>query len=428
MDWLSNQLTRATVEQWLMQARDYAFPRLLQTIGQLILAGIVLVVLRWVLKRVERSFSSKTATKIDDHFVEAARRLGSVSVVAWALWRTAHIWELPGLSRFVIAASVVALSLPLAGLVSNLLTVLEEGFVSKTENTWDDTALPLVNKTIRVVIVGGGVIIALSTMDINIMPFVAGASVLGVALGFAAKDTLSNLIAGVLLIVDRPFQVGDRIELWTTPTGTGTWGDVIEIGLRATKIRNPDNLIFVIPNNEIMRRDIVNYTASGDNIRLRIPISIAYDADTSKAKEIVRAVALQVDGVLSSPEPQVIIRSFAESAIDLQLRVWIGDARQRRTIGDLITDRVKQEFDRAGVEIPYAKRDLYIRSMPAEPLAVGPSGPSEQAAALAAVGSSEQLAELAAAESSDQPTTSVDSPGKEGAEKIPRTKQGEADE
>ncbi len=428
MDWLSNQLTRATVEQWLMQARDYAFPRLLQTIGQLILAGIVLVVLRWVLKRVERSFSSKTATKVDDHFVEAARRLGSVSVVAWALWRTAHIWELPGLSRFVIAASVVALSLPLAGLVSNLLTVLEEGFVSKTENTWDDTALPLVNKTIRVVIVGGGVIIALSTMDINIMPFVAGASVLGVALGFAAKDTLSNLIAGVLLIVDRPFQVGDRIELWTTPTGTGTWGDVIEIGLRATKIRNPDNLIFVIPNNEIMRRDIVNYTASGDNIRLRIPISIAYDADTSKAKEIVRAVALQVDGVLSSPEPQVIIRSFAESAIDLQLRVWIGDARQRRTIGDLITDRVKQEFDRAGVEIPYAKRDLYIRSMPAEPLAVGPSGPSEQAAALAAVGSSEQLAELAAAESSDQPTTSVDSPGKEGAEKIPRTKQGEADE
>lgn len=425
MDWLSNQLTRATVEQWLMQARDYAFPRLLQTIGQLILASIVFVVLRWVLKRVERSFSSKTATKIDDHFVEAARRLGSVSVVAWALWRTAHIWELPGLSRFVIAASVVALSLPLAGLVSNLLTVLEEGFVSRTENTWDDTALPLVNKTIRVVIVGGGVIIALSTMDINIMPFVAGASVLGVALGFAAKDTLSNLIAGVLLIVDRPFQVGDRIELWTTPTGTGTWGDVIEIGLRATKIRNPDNLIFVIPNNEIMRRDIVNYTASGDNIRLRIPISIAYDADTSKAKEIVRAVALQVDGVLSSPEPQVIIRSFAESAIDLQLRVWIGDARQRRTIGDLITDRVKQEFDRAGVEIPYAKRDLYIRSMPAEPLAVGPS---EQAAALAAVGSSEQLAELAAAESSDQPTTSVDSPGKEGAEKIPRTKQGEADE
>ncbi len=404
MDWLSVQITRVEVERWLMQARDYALPRLLQTIGQLILGVIVFVVLRWILKRVERSFSSKTATKLDDHFVDAARSLGSISVGGWALWRTAHIWALPGLARFAIAAWIVALSLPLAGLVSKLLTVLEEEFVSKTENTLDDTALPLLNKATRVIIVAGGIIIALSAMDIDIMPFVAGASVLGVALGFAAKDTLSNLIAGVLLIVDRPFQVGDRIELWTTPMGTGTWGDVIEIGLRATKIRNPDNLIFVIPNNEIMRRDIVNYTASGDNIRLRIPISIAYDADPTKAKQIVREVALQVDGVMSSPEPQVIIRNFGESAVDLQLRVWISDARQRRAIGDLITDRVKQEFDRAGVEIPYAKRDLYIRSMPTPAAAAGSSGSSEQTAAL------------------------VDSPPDQNEGKTPRTKQGEADE
>jgi len=121
--------------------------------------------------------------------------------------------------------------------------------------------------------------------------------------------------------------------------------------------------------------------------------------------EIVRAVALQVDGVMSSPEPQVIIRNFAESAIDLQLRVWIGDARQRRTIGDLITDRVKQEFDRAGVEIPYAKRDLYIRAMPTPPAgAAGSSGSSEQAAAL------------------------VDSPPDNNDEKAAQTKGGEADE
>ncbi|MEE3150849.1 MAG: hypothetical protein VX300_01100, partial [Acidobacteriota bacterium] len=80
---------------------------------------------------------------------------------------------------------------------------------------------------------------------------------------------------------------------------------------------------------------------------------------------IVRDVALKVDGVLSSPGPQIIIRNFAESAIDLQLRVWIANARDRRAIGDEITDRVKDEFDRLGIEIPYAKRDLYSPSMPA---------------------------------------------------------------
>ena len=150
-----------------------------------------------------------------------------------------------------------------------------------------------------------------------------------------------------------------------------------------------------------MRRDIVNYTASGDNIRLRIPISIAYDANQNRAKEIVRDVALQVDGVLSSPEPQIIIRNFGESAIDLQLRVWIANARQRRAIGDEITDRVKDEFDRLGIEIPYATRDLYIRSMP-EPLVT--KGLSEAPGAV------------------------VDSPDGQDQKSGRETKQGKADE
>ena len=235
----------------------------------------------------------------------------------------------------------------------------------RTETTLDDTALPLLNKFARFLIVGGAAVVALSHIGVEITPFIAGASVAGVAIGLASKDTLSNLIAGVLLIMDRPFEIGDRIELWTAPRGTATWGDVVEIGLRATRIRNSDNVIFVIPNNQIMQRDIVNWTASGDNIRLRIPIGVAYDADPAKAKEIINRVALGVDGVLSDPEPKVIIRSFGESSIDLQLRVWIVNARERRAIMDEITDRVKIEFDRAGVEIPYTKRDIYVRSMPA---------------------------------------------------------------
>ena len=401
MDGFGIQITRADIDRWLLQAADYALPRVLQTVGQLILGVIVFVVLRWILNRIDKSFSSKTDTQIDDHFIEAIRRIGSISVTAWVFWRTAHIWGLAGLANLVIAAWIVALSLPLADLISKLLTVLQVEVASKTETTLDDTALPLLIKAARILTVAGGIVIALSSMNVDIMPFVAGASVLGVAIGFAAKDTLSNLIAGVLLIVDRPFHVGDRIELWTTPRGTGTWGDVIEIGLRATKIRNPDNLIFVIPNNEIMRRDIVNYTASGDNIRLRIPISIAYDANQNKAKEIVRDVALKVDGVLSSPGPQIIIRNFGESAIDLQLRVWIANARDRRTIGDEITDRVKDEFDRLGIEIPYAKRDLYIHSMPAS---------------------------LATEGSSETPGAVVDSPDDQDQKSERQTKQEKADE
>ena len=165
--------------------------------------------------------------------------------------------------------------------------------------------------------------------------------------------------------MDRPFKVGDRVELWTSPKEYGTWGDIVEIGLRATKIRTPDNLIVIVPNNEIMRRDIINYTASGDDIRLRIPIGIAYDADTAKAKELVMQAMKEIPGIQERPEPVVIVRSFGASSVDLEARPWISDARRRRAIGDAVTERVKELFDEHGVEIPYPKRDIYIRTRPA---------------------------------------------------------------
>lgn len=370
MDWFDISITRADLDRWLLQARDYALPHVLQTLGQILLGAVLFIAARWIVRRIERRFTSKTASLIDDHIAEAVRRMLSISIVLWVAWRTAHIWAQPAVVGVVEALWIVALSIPTSDLVAKLLRVVEEKVVPRTKTTLDDTALPMLNKVARFMIIAGSVIMALAHIGVEIMPFVAGASVAGIAIGLAAKDTLSNLIAGVLLIVDRPFEVGDRIELWTAPRGTATWGDVIEIGLRATKIRNSDNVIFIVPNNQIMQRDIVNYTASGDNIRIRIPIGIAYDADPARAKEIIRRVALRIDGVLPDPEPQVIIRNFGESSIELQLRVWIEDARRRRAIGDEITDGVKIEFDRAGVEIPYTKRDVYIRAIPAE-LAVG---------------------------------------------------------
>jgi len=198
-------------------------------------------------------------------------------------------------------------------------------------------------------------------LGVNVMPFIAGAGVAGIAIGFAAKDTLSNLIAGVLLIVDRPFEVGDRIEVWTAPSGSATWGDVIDIGLRATKIKTTDNIIIIIPNNEIMKRDIINYTIITSKIRVRVNIGIAYDADMEKAKELIIKVADSAEWIAKDPAPKVVVRNFGASSVDLQLRVWIGDARKRMDTISYITDNIKAEFDKGGIEIPYPKRDIFIK-------------------------------------------------------------------
>jgi len=171
---------------------------------------------------------------------------------------------------------------------------------------------------------------------------------------------LSNLIAGVLLIIDRPFEIGDRIEVWSAPSGSATWGDVIDIGLRATKIKTTDHIIIIIPNNEIMKRDIVNYTSISTKIRVRINVGVAYDADIEKAKDLIKDVAGEAAWISKEPPPKVVVRNFGDSSVDLQLRVWIDNARKRMDTISYITDKVKAAFDKNGIEIPYPKRDITI--------------------------------------------------------------------
>ncbi|MFQ5744049.1 MAG: mechanosensitive ion channel family protein [Acidobacteriota bacterium] len=364
MDWLGIDLGSFDLQAWAQALWELGLPRLASSGALLLAAAVVFWILRLLLDRVCIPLSKRTASEVDDCLFRLVRSAVSISTVFFVLWRLTYIWHIGATAKVVVAAWLVLFALPLSRFVAEILTLLEQNLAPRTATTFDDTALPLVSKVIRGLVVALASILALDQLGINITPLVAGASVAGFAITFAAKDTLSNFIAGVLLILDRPFRVGDRIELWSAPAETATWGDVIEVGLRATKIRTTDNLIIVIPNNEIMRRDIVNYTASGDDIRVRIPIDIAYDADASLAKRLIREVADSTDGVMKTPAPQVIIRRFGESGVSLQLRVWIGNARKRRAIADEITDRVKQTFDQNGIEIPYPKRDLYIKSMP----------------------------------------------------------------
>ena len=219
----------------------------------------------------------------------------------------------------------------------------------------------LLKRFSTVIIYVAAILQVLKVLGADIMPFVAGAGVAGIAIGFAAKDTLSNLIAGVLLLIDRPFEVGDRIEVWSAPANSATWGDVIDIGLRATRIKTTDNIIIVIPNNEIMMRDIINYTTITDEIRVRIPIGIAYDADVKKAKEVINKISLELDWVMKDPGPRVVVKTFGDSAVNLEARIWIANPRKRMDTISHITDRVKEEFQTEGIEIPYPKRDIYIK-------------------------------------------------------------------
>lgn len=356
--------TRADVEVWLQQAWAFSASRLIATAGILLAAVVGYFILRGLLVFLQHRLAAKTETELDDLLVRLLRRALLMSVIFGVLWRVALVWTLDGTGRLLSALWVVALSLPISRFVADLLQIFERKVVARTRTKMDDTILPLANRVIQFLVIGVGVLSGMLVMGWEITPLLGVGGVAGLALSFAAKDTLSNLIAGFLLILDQPFQVGDRIEIWGAPKNTATWGDVVEIGLRATKVRTTDNLVVVIPNAEMMNRDIINYTASGEHIRLRVPIGIGYEADVEKAKELVLQVAAGIEGVMEEPAPVVIIRRFGDSSVDLEARVWVRNARRRRDVEDQLTDGVKAAFDAGGIEIPFPKRDIYVKNAP----------------------------------------------------------------
>jgi small-conductance mechanosensitive channel len=318
------------------------------------------LILRQVLKFIEKRMRKINLIEIQEQLFKIFRKALFYALVLVAGSYIIGLLNIALLEKIFHALFVILFAGPSKNFLIVTIRYLQSRVAHKTDSKIDDIVFDLLIRFADFIIYAVAIIIALDILGINVMPFIAGAGIVGLAIGFAAKDTLSNLISGILLIIDRPFEVNDRIEVWSAPADSATWGDVIDIGLRATKIKTTDNIVIIIPNNEIMRRDIINYTIISEKIRVRINIGIAYDADLQKTKNVILQVAQTTEGVADDPPPKVVVRNFGESSVDLQLRVWIHDARKRMDTISYITDKVKEAFDREGIEIPYPKRDIFI--------------------------------------------------------------------
>ncbi len=332
----------------------------LKTISAALIALIVWLIIKLILGTVHKRLQSVDIIRINSRLFQLVRKTCGYAILLLLGLYVARLFQFGFLEKLLPALFILLFAGPAREFLVTVLSYFEKKWVDKTTTKVDNIIFDLLNKFSGAIIYVVAAVLALDQLGVNVMPFVAGAGVLGIAVGFAAKDTLSNLIAGILLIIDRPFEIGDRIEVWSAPAGSATWGDVIDIGLRATKIKTTDNIVIVIPNNEIMKRDIVNYTLISSDIRVRINIGVSYDTDIELAKAAILKAAAEVEWILKTPKPRVVVRTFGESSVDLQLRVWIGDARKRMATISAITDRVKCAFDAEGIEIPYPKRDIHI--------------------------------------------------------------------
>ncbi|MEM6993287.1 MAG: mechanosensitive ion channel domain-containing protein, partial [Myxococcota bacterium] len=191
--------------------------------------------------------------------------------------------------------------------------------------------------------------------------WLASAGIIGIAVGFAAKDTLANLFAGVFIIADAPYKVGD----WIVIDGT-LRGRVVRIGIRSTRMLTRDDVEITIPNAIIGNSKVVN--EDGGPIaphRVRIYVSVAYGSDVDRVSEVLLTCPAGVANVCSEPAPDTRFRAFGDSGLNFELLVWCDDPGCRGKLISTLTTKIYKAFNAAGIEIPFNQLDLHIKS-PAE--------------------------------------------------------------
>ncbi len=216
----------------------------------------------------------------------------------------------------------------------------------------DDGVKQLIVRALRIVIVSFATITILGQLGINVAALVAGLGIAGIALGFAAKDTLENFIAGVTILLDRPFRIGDNIEI------QDTFGTVVEIALRSTRIRTPSNEIAILPNSKVITERIINHTRLR-NLRVEVPFGIAYKESPAQARATVLALAEGDDRLHPDHQPEVVVTELGDSSVNMELRLFLKNPKQELAVFADYQEKVFDALTAAGIEIPFPHLQLF---------------------------------------------------------------------
>jgi len=255
------------------------------------------------------------------------------------------------ISHLVVAAFAILLSLVASRFIRLALRkqVLDKMHIDKG---LEYALLRFIHYIILII----GVYIGLKTINIPLGAIVGLFAVIGVGIGFGLQNLASNFISGVILLLERPVKVGDRLEV------NDVWGDVKRINLRTTLIETPDKIAIIVPNSKLLENEVTNYSYGDPKIRLRIPVGIAYGSDCEKASEIMMRAAKENRRVLETPAPKTWFREFGDSSLNFMLLCWIPNAVEKFDVISELNHAIDKGFRENGIEIPFPQRDLHLRS------------------------------------------------------------------
>jgi len=352
------------IPDWLQPLWDFftPYPGLL-TILLIAVAYVFGKLLRLIISRSMMKVAARTSTDADNRLVEYLTRPLVLTTVTLAMMMVVSVFRLPqGLqdNTLSILATILLFSWLRAGF-RTARTVLE--LVAGNHHRFEivqERTIPVFDMTIKILLVGMGAYFLLLIWGVNPTAWLASAGVIGIAVGFAAKDSLANLFSGIFIVADAPYKIGDYIVL-----DTGERGKVTNLGMRSTRLLTRDDVEVTIPNAVIANAKIIN-ESGGPWVkhRIRVPVGVAYGSDVDEVCRVLEDTALSHPEVSKQPPPRVRMRAFGSSSLDFELLAWIDYPELRGRVRHDLLKAVYQAFNQNRIDIPFPQTDIHLRSMP----------------------------------------------------------------
>lgn len=327
----------------------------------LVIAKLAIIIMHTVMGKV----TQKTKIRWDDKLVKLLHR-----PLFWTLFLTGLLMavlplKLSSASYELVQSLVITILIILwtsfsLKLIRLFLHVMSVNAQSKPQALIRTQTRPLFQNLAYIIVLIVAIYLIFRSWNVDMTAWLASAGIAGIAIGFAAKDTLANLFSGVFILADGPYKIGDYVVL-----DSGERGKVTHIGIRSTRLLTRDDVEITIPN-AVMGNSRISNESGGphEKFRLRVKVGVAYGSDIDQVKAILMDVAIHETEVCDDPEPRVRFRSFGNSSLDVELLCWVENPEVRGRVLDALNTTIYKRFNAEGIEIPYSKHDLYIKEMP----------------------------------------------------------------
>jgi small-conductance mechanosensitive channel len=352
----------------------------------ILITVLVTLILRSVVFALIHRLTRRTDTTLDDRLLKATRTYLSLLIYVLGL---SALFDFIG-SRYpeylgeefsrvidgiIYGIGVIIVAVLIVKVVGVLLSWYGETVAVRTETTLDNEFVPLLDRTIKIIIVALALLIILDSFGIDIKGLIAVLGVGSLAIALAAQETLANMIGGFTIMIDRPFRIGDTVRLADNRRVV-----VYEIGIRSTKFQTFDNTLIVVPNAELIKSTVHNLTYPKPRMRIIIDVGVGYDSDINKVREVMLDEAARHSNVLRNPEPRFRLLAFGDSSLDVSLRCHVSDPEQYRQTPSELRMAILERFRAEGIEIPFPQRVITMVPKDAQGNPLGPSGTPDKGA------------------------------------------------